>query len=177
MILTGDEILIEREKGHLTLEPFSAHQINPNSYNYRLAPQIKIFMGDVLDPSEPGEWQSFWIPEEGYILEPHKLYLGSTVEEIGSSYFVASLIGRSSLGRLGMFLQASADLGNLGATHCWTLEIKAVQKLKIYPYMFAGQVSFWKPKGEVRLYSGVYDEFSGPTPSQKHISKLDGTSR
>lgn len=70
------------------------------------------------------------------------------------------LIGKTSLGRLGLFLQITADLGNLGAKHKWTLELKAVQPVKIYPMMRIGQVSFWKVQGEKTLYSGKYDKFS-----------------
>jgi dCTP deaminase len=167
MILTGDEIRTERASGKITIDPFDDTQLNPNSYNYRLAPDLRVSADAVLDASEPGKWRPIRISEEGIILEPHTLYLGSTVELIGSPHYVASLIGRSSLGRLGMFLQASADLGNLGAIHCWTLEIKVVQRLRIYANMLAGQVSFWRPQGNIRLYSGVYDGFSDATPSQR----------
>src|SRR5438445_9066312 len=124
MILSGDEIRSELARPTITLDPFDVAQLNPNSYNYRLAPEIWICADPCLDPARPGTWTSVRIPEEGFVLEPNKLYLGSTAERIGSSSYVPSLIGRSSLGRLGMFLQTSADLGNLGATHCWTLEIK-----------------------------------------------------
>jgi dCTP deaminase len=166
MILTGDEIRVELSRGNITIDPFEPTQLNPNSYNYRLAPEIKRCTDNILDPTEGGSWIPFRIPDEGYILEPHDLYLGSTVERIGSSVYVPSLIGRSSLGRLGMFLQTSADLGNLGATHCWTLEIKVVQRLRIYANMLAGQVSFWRPKGNIRSYSGRYDSFDRATPCQ-----------
>ena len=72
-----------------------------------------------------------------------------------------------------MFLQVSADLGNLGAIHCWTLEIKVVQALRIYANMIAGQVSFWKARGKVCLYSGRYDEFNCAAPYQQHNRDLD----
>jgi dCTP deaminase len=167
MILTGDEIRVELQRGMITLDPFDPAQLNPNSYNYRLASELRICADPVLDPRQPGTWTTVQIPHEGVVLDPGRLYLGSTVERIGSSRYVASLIGRSSLGRLGMFLQTSADLGNLGATHCWTLEIKVVQRLRIYTDMLAGQVSFWKPTGKVSLYAGVYDTFDRATPYQQ----------
>lgn len=166
MILTGDEIRVELGRGNITIDPFESTQLNPNSYNYRLAPEIKVSTERTLDASETGTWTPFRIPDEGFVLEPHHLYLGSTVERIGSSVYVPSLIGRSSLGRLGMFLQTSADLGNLGSIHCWTLEIKVVQRLRVYANMFAGQVSFWRPKGNIRSYSGRYNSFDRATPFQ-----------
>jgi len=167
MILTGDEIRVEMHRGMITLDPFDPEQLNPNSYNYRLASELTICDDPFLDPRQTGTWTIMQIPDEGLVLEPGRLYLGSTVERIGSSRYVPSLIGRSSLGRLGMFLQTSADLGNLGATHCWTLEIKVVQRLRIYAGMLAGQVSFWKPTGRVSLYAGAYDTFDRATPSQQ----------
>ena len=72
-------------------------------------------------------------------------------------HFVPSLIGKSSLGRLGLFLQITADLGNLGAIHKWTLELKAVQPVKIYPLMRIGQVTFWDTQGDKNMrYDGKY---------------------
>lgn len=173
MILTGNQIRIELEKGNITLDPFDPDQINPNSYNYRLAPDLAICADPFLDPSKKGAWKALRIPKDGIVLEPHKLYLGSTVERIGSSRFVPSLIGRSSLGRLGMFLQASADLGNLGAIHCWTLEITVIQPLRVYANMQGGQVSFWTARGDVQLYSGIYNRFSCAMPSQRWNRDLD----
>jgi dCTP deaminase len=112
------------------------------------------------------------IPETGYVLQPGRLYLGHTYERIGSTHFVPSLIGRSSLGRLGLFLQITADLGHLGTYHKWTLEMTVVQPLRIYPKMRIGQVSFWEPQGvpalAVASYAGLpgnYAQFSNSTPS------------
>jgi hypothetical protein len=45
------------------------------------------------------------------------------LEELGSRKYAMSLIGRSSIGRLGLFLQVSANLGHTGSSHCWTLEL------------------------------------------------------
>lgn len=104
------------------------------------------------------------MPSNGFILFPGRLYLASTIEIIGSHDYVTILIGRSSLGRLGMFLTASADLGNLGSPHCWTLEIKVVQPLVIYPHMKVGQVSFWMPMGKRTSYSGPYSGYDNPAP-------------
>ena len=73
---------------------------------------------------------------------------------------MTSLIGRSSVGRLGLFLQITADLGQLGAKHSWTLELKVVQPLIVYPMMKIGQVSFWVPEGEFSDYDGKYAKYS-----------------
>jgi hypothetical protein len=62
-------------------------------------------------PREPDE--HIVIPANGYRLEPGRVYLGSTVEQMGSESLAMSLLGRSSVGRLGLFLNISADLGEL----------------------------------------------------------------
>ena len=98
------------------------------------------------------------IPPEGYVLQPGIIYLGHTYESIGSNTYVPSLIGRSSLGRLGLFLQITADLGNIGTGHKWTLELKVVQPLRVYPKMRIGQVSFWQAEGLELLGGKVYKQ-------------------
>uniref|UniRef100_UPI001FF49043 dCTP deaminase n=1 Tax=Brachybacterium sp. Marseille-Q7125 TaxID=2932815 RepID=UPI001FF49043 len=117
----------------------------------------------VIDSLHPPATKELVIPADGLVLQPGQLYIGNTVERIGSSCYVPSLIGRSSLGRLGMYLQLSADMGNLGASHQWTLEITVVQPLRVYPGMVCGQVSFWVPTGEVALYDGLLGTLSAPT--------------
>ncbi len=166
MILSGSQIHTEVERGAICIKPFYERFINPNSYNYHLSDSLKIAPFDIADPKKEKIWESVTIPETGYLLEPSRFYLGTTLERIGSSQFVTSLIGRSSLGRLGLFLQLSADLAQLGAAHCWTLELYTVQPLIVYPGMEIGQVSFWVPYGEISLYTGVYGTVSEPYESQ-----------
>lgn len=122
-----------------------------------------------LDVKVQSQLQKIDFDESGYVLNPHKVYLANTYEEIGSDYFVTSLIGRSSLGRLGLFLQITADLGNIGAKHKWTLEIKCVQPIRIYPQMVIGQVTFWQPEGEcAQMYQGKYAQYSSAHSSEIH---------
>lgn len=152
MILSGPQIEKEVAAGRIVIDPFERAQLNPNSYNYRLDPVIR----EVKDlPWEPGP-ATITIPESGYVLQPRKLYLGATFETIGSDAYVISLIGRSTIGRLGLFLQITADLGHQGTKARWTLEMTVVQPLRVYPRMQIGQVSFWAAQGESRLYNGKY---------------------
>ena len=166
MILTGSEIIRRVHLGHITIDPFDERQVNPNSYNYRLGKRVKCAPRETIDPRHRPQWADKEIPPTGMLLEPGRLYLGHTLESIGSRMFVTSLIGRSSVGRLGLFLQLSADLGQLGAIHCWTLEMNVVQPLRLYPGMIIGQVSFWVPDGQSRPYRGVYADTSLPLESR-----------
>lgn len=162
MILTGSEIAKMREAGRITIEPCLSDQFNPNSYNYRLGPKlgVPVIKGDDVD------FEFIDIPEEGYALEPHTMYLGHTHEKLGSDTYAMRLIGRSSLGRYGLFLQVSADLGHTGSSHQWTLEIVAAQPIILYPYMRIGQISFWENFGKPELYTDGYAAHNAPTISK-----------
>ena len=98
-------------------------------------------------------------------LQPRRVYLGHTSETIGSINYVTMLNGRSSIGRLGMFLNFSADLGQLGPAHQWTLEIMVIQPLIVYWNMKIGQATFWKPVGRIVWYEGEYAKRNEPTPN------------
>lgn len=162
MILTGSQIQEDREKGLITLNPFIKSHINPNSYNYRLGSHIKIYAGPV---NNLPTFKEEAIPESGLVLIPGQVYLANTLEEIGSSTYAMSLIGKSSIGRLGLFLQVSANLGHTGSSHQWTLELVATYPIRIYPGMVIGQVSFWKNRGELQEYNGYHGNFSQITES------------
>ena len=150
MILTNLEIIKQVKKRNILIEPFDINLINPNSYNYRLDHELLEFDG-VLDAKKECIPRKIILTEDGYVLKPNKLYLASTYEKIGSNQFVTQLIGRSSVGRLGLFLQITAPIGHIGTCHKWTLELKVVQPLKVYPLMKIGQVSFWKIKGSKKI--------------------------
>jgi dCTP deaminase len=165
MILTGKEIRRQVENGNIRIDPFDERQVNPNSYNYRLG-DYYTQVPELLSLGQSREAENLKeISEEGLQLEPGIIYLSSTYETIGSSKYVTLLIGRSSVARLGLFLQISADLGNLGPAHKWTLELTCVQPIIIYPRMKIGQVSFWVPEGEIEEYSGTYTNYDGPKHS------------
>ncbi len=160
MILTNLEIIKQIQKKNIQIEPFDKNLLNPNSYNYRLNNELIEFDG-TLDAKQKPNFKKITIQPEGYTLMPGKLYLSSTFEKIGSKKFVTQLIGRSSMGRIGLFLQITAPLGHVGTYHNWTLELKVVQPLKIYPFMKIGQVTFWKTKGikQLTYQRGEYKQY------------------
>jgi dCTP deaminase len=163
VILTGREIVRQRKLGALVIDPFDPDQLNPESYNYRLGPVLKTHRAPVMDTHADHDLDEVVIPEDGIVLQPGRVYLGTTAEVIGSGVFVPSLIGRSSLGRLGMFLQFSADLGQVGSCHRWTLEIKVVQPTRVYGGMCVGQVTFWTTVGDALAYTGRFGRLSEAT--------------
>jgi dCTP deaminase len=164
VILSGPALQQAVGRGDITIDPFDPALLNPNSYNYRLGEVLKVATNPSADPLKEADLETIRLTEAGYELQPNRVYLGTTVERIGGSRYVPSLIGRSSLGRLGCFLQISADLGQLGAVHQWTLEIVVVQPLTVYPGMRVGQVSFWGTAGTATPYLGHYGTLNDPSP-------------
>jgi dCTP deaminase len=162
MILSGPAIQRACEIGDILIDPFVPEQINPNSYNFRLSAQMVRVSSIAGDFS----YQRFEIPPNGVVLRPKELYLGSTVEIIGSKKHAMTLLGRSSLGRLGIFLNKTADLGHVGAVGRWTLEISVVQPTRVYADMLFGQVAFWVSAGSAVPYQGRYQHDLGPRPNR-----------
>jgi dCTP deaminase len=165
MILTGTEIEKEVHNGNIIIDPFRKSQINPNSYNFRLGKKIKFYNEMVLDPKKKQGVTEIEIDSNGYILKPGKIYLGHTVEVMGSNNYVPIVRGRSSTARLGLFVHITADIIDIGSVNQWTLQLYAVQPVMIYPDTEVGQVTFWKVFGDVELYKGKYQGSMGPCES------------
>ncbi len=168
MILTGSEIIKQVRNSRIVIDPFNIGQINPNSYNFRLGNTIKVFKNKVLDSKRKNEVGTIKIPATGLELQPDKIYLGHTLETMGSQKFVPIIRGRSSTGRLGLFVHITADLIDIGSINQWTLMMHAVQKIIIYPKMLIGQVTFWQVKGAIKLYRGKYQGSKGPMESSSY---------
>ncbi len=166
MILTGPRIEEEVKKKAIVIEPFCEDQINPNSYDFRLGDYVKVYKNKILDTKRQNETEIIKIPPEGLELQPDKLYLGYTMETIGSNTYVPILRGKSSTGRVGLFVHITADLIDIGSCGQFTLMMHAVQPVKIYQGMKIGQVTFWKVLGKVVLYEGKYQGSKGPSESQ-----------
>lgn len=165
MILSGKEIL-KHIGTDITIEPFDPKRVNPNSYNLSLANELLVYKNYELDMRTPNETERILIPEEGLLLEPRKLYLGRTNEFTHTSRFVPMLEGRSSTGRLGLFIHVSAGFGDIGFAGYWTLEIFCVQPVRIYPNTEVCQIYYHDIEGEYDLYSsGKYQNNTGIQPS------------
>jgi dCTP deaminase len=170
MILTRAEIDREVAQGAIVINPYVPTQLNPNSYNYRLGSNIKEVHPENSLGNSAANNPLLPIDESGTVIAPGRVYLSNTLEVIGSRKYVISLIGRSSIGRLGLYVQLSADLGNLGDAHRWTLELTCVQPMFIYPGMIMGQISFWETHGAPAFYSGPYTRFSQPTGNIRDLT-------
>jgi len=165
MILSGQEI--KKLMGtDLIIEPYEESQLNPNSYNLRLHHQLLVYDNNVLDMKKENKATLLEIPEEGLLLEKDKLYLGRTLEYTESHKHVPMLEGRSSIGRLGLFVHVTAGFGDVGFCGFWTLEMFCVQPIRIYAGVEICQVFYHSIEGNYDLYqSGKYQKNKGVQPS------------
>ncbi|WP_163194883.1 dCTP deaminase [Clostridium thermarum] len=165
MILSGREIA-KNLGSNIIIEPYNEKQLNPNSYNLKLHNELLVYDEDVLDMKKPNRYKRILIPEEGLLLEPGKLYLGRTVEYTSTDKYVPMLEGRSSVGRLGLFIHVTAGFGDVGFKGFWTLEIFCVQPIRIYPNVEICQIYYHTIEGDYDMYnSGKYQNNTGVQPS------------
>ena len=165
MILSGKEIKNKIGKD-IVIEPYNEKLVNPNSYNLRLHNELMFYEESVLDMKKANRTKQLIIPEDGLVLEPNKLYLGRTVEYTKTDKYVPMLEGRSSIGRLGLFIHVTAGFGDVGFSGYWTLEIFCVQPIKIYPNIEICQIYYHTIEGDYDKYvSGKYQNNSGIQPS------------
>lgn len=165
MILSGLEIKKHIGK-EIIIDPFDEKNLNPNSYNLRLHNELLVYDEPVLDMKKPNKTKKLVIPEEGLVLEHGRLYLGRTLEYTKTDKFVPMLEGRSSVGRLGLYIHVTAGFGDVGFSGYWTLEIQCVQPIRIYAGVEICQIYYHLIMGEYEKYSsGKYQNNSGIQPS------------
>ena len=152
MILTDVEILKEIEKGTIVIEPYNPDKLGTNSYDVHLGKHLAIYKDNVLDAKKHNEIEHFDIPEEGFVLQPGELYLGVTLEYTESHAHVPFLEGKSSTGRLGIDIHATAGKGDVGFCNTWTLEISVSKPVRVYAEMPIGQLIYFVIEGEVKNY-------------------------
>ncbi len=151
MILTGEEIKSQLGK-NILIEPFDEKQLNPNSYNLRLHDELIVYEEIVLDVRRPNRYRRHIIPPEGFVLHPGQLYLGRTIERTETHNLVPMLEGRSSVGRLGLFVHVTAGFGDVGFCGYWTLELFAVHPIRIYPGLPICQIFYHTVQGAISEY-------------------------
>ena len=165
MILTGPEIEA-RIGGDIQIDPFDPARVNPNSYNVTLHDELLVYEEIVLDMRRPNRHTRYEIPPEGLVLSPNRLYLGRTAERTETHNLVPMLEGRSSVGRLGLFVHVTAGFGDVGFAGYWTLEMFAVQPIRIYAGVEIAQIFYHTIEGPVREYqSGKYQNNRDIQPS------------
>jgi dCTP deaminase len=152
MILTDKKILEEIESGSIVIEPFDSSCLGTNSYDVHLGKHLAIYADDVLDAKKHNKVNHLEIGKDGIVLQPGVLYLGVTEEYTETHATVPFLEGKSSIGRLGIDIHATAGKGDVGFCNTWTLEISCVQPVRVYAGMPIGQLIYFKVEGEIENY-------------------------
>ncbi|MCY4524467.1 MAG: dCTP deaminase [Halobacteriovoraceae bacterium] len=171
MILSDKEILASMEKELIVIRPFDPKCLGSNSYDVHLGHEFAVYTADVLDAKKDNPIDYFTIPEEGYVVYPGQLYLGVTKEYTETKAFVPFLEGKSSAGRLGIDIHATAGKGDVGFCNHWTLEISCKRPVRLYRDMPIGQIIYFSIQGNVekpydRKESAKYNQISDrPVPS------------
>lgn len=164
MILSGEEIR-KRLGVDIKIDPFCPSQLNPNSYNLTLHSELLVYEEVVLDLKEPNRFRRIDIPVEGLVLSPNQVYLARTVEHTETHKLVPMIEGRSSIGRLGLFVHVTAGFGDAGFRGFWTLEMFAIQPVRIYAGVQICQIFYHTLEGDVQEYKSKYQNNKDIQPS------------
>jgi dCTP deaminase len=164
MILSGPEILKQQAVGLIVITPFCKDQLNPNSYDMLLGPEMMFYEREELMVGMDNPVVPLLPCRNGaFKLLPGQVYLGSTIEWT-ETYppYVPMINGKSSLGRLGLTVHITAGFGDCGFKGHWTLELTVVKPLYIRPGERVCQISYTQMLGEPLLYNGRYQNQKGP---------------
>jgi len=152
MILTDQQILEDISSGAIVIEPFQRHCLGTNSYDVHLSKHLAIYKDHILDARRHNQIEYLEIPEDGFVLHPNTLYLGVTEEYTETHNAVPFLEGKSSVGRLGIDIHATAGKGDVGFCNTWTLEISCTHPVRVYAGMPIGQLIYFKVDGTIERY-------------------------
>ena len=111
------------------------------------------------------------------MIQPNQLYLGRTIERTETHNLVPMIEGRSSIGRLGLFVHVTAGFGDVGFRGFWTLEMFAIQPVRIYPGVPICQIFYHDIRGSITEYSS--DKYQDNTDIQPSLlfKELDPSRR
>ena len=95
------------------IAPFNLIDLQPNSYDMHLDDKLMTINGKTID-----------ISEQSYKIKPKEFILGSTLEKVNIPLdLVGHVDGKSSIGRLGVFIHVSSGFIDSGFRGNITLEI------------------------------------------------------
>ena len=179
MILTDTQIREAIREGSIVIDPFDEQCLGTNSYDVHLGAELAVYRDEILDAKKHNQVDRFRIdPVEGFVLRPGRTYLGVTQEYTETHKTVPFLEGKSSIGRLGIDIHATAGKGDVGFCNYWTLEISVHQPVRVYMGMPIAQIIYFEISGAVQtLYkdkkSAKYTERSPyPVESMMWMNKF-----
>ncbi|MGI8952315.1 MAG: dCTP deaminase [Chitinophagaceae bacterium] len=151
MILSDKHILEEITKGTIKIEPYRRECLGSNSYDVHLGKWLATYIDAELDAKKHNKIEYIEIPQDGFLLQPQVFYLGATEEYTETHAHVPFLEGKSSTGRLGIDIHATAGKGDVGFCGHWTLEISVKKPVRVYKGMPVGQLIYFPVDGEIEI--------------------------
>lgn len=155
-MLTNKEIKKQISLGNITIKNMREHSLNkPNSCDIRIGNCLYEYDYSIIDSKvassykdevlfdKPFNLRKVYIPEEGKILEPHKVYLTRTVEEIETHGYIPMMSGKVSLSLLGLSTEINSGYKEDGYKGPMLVSIVATKPTVIYPDMPIGNLSFF----------------------------------
>jgi dCTP deaminase len=137
------------DEGRIVLEPWDPELVQPASVDLRLGDSFRVFHNhrtaaiDLRDP--PTNLTEEVVSEDVFVIHPGEFVLGVTREYVElPDDIVARIEGKSSLGRLGLIVHATAGFVDPGFKGTLTLEITNLTRvpIKLYPGLLIAQLSF-----------------------------------
>ncbi len=188
MILSDRDIQAELDKGRLVIDPIGEAAVQPSSIDLRIGGSFRVFANhrySAIDTRNPQPDLTELVEvanDEPFLLHPGEFVLGATHERVAlPNDLVARLEGKSSLGRLGLLVHATAGFVDAGWDGWLTLELSNVATLPImiYAEMKIGQLALFRlstpadrPYGSAELHS-KYQGQRGPTASRFYQNFTD----
>lgn len=177
MMLSDGTIMHCISMGTIGIDPYVKANVQPASVDLRLANTFRVQTNDYsqgyIDPLK--QQATSLVPFTNLYLAPGEVILASTVESVRLPSAIAARVeGKSSLGRLGLMIHATAGFIDPGFSGQVTLELSNAAKLpiRLRPNMKICQISFMfldkpaeNPYGSAGLNS-KYQGQSGPTESR-----------
>jgi dCTP deaminase len=151
MILSDRTIKEKVKSGEIVIKPFKEEFLQPASYDLHLDTHFLIFnkenivVIDVKDKLKDLMREIEVNEDEGFIIHPNEFVLANVKEITGvNESHVGRLEGKSSLGRLGLIVHATAGFLDPGNELRLTLELANVSPIpiRIYPGMKIAQIAF-----------------------------------
>ena len=137
------------EEGRISIDPWDPGLVQPASVDLRLGDSFRVFHNhrtaaiDLRDP--PTNLTEEVVTSDVFVIHPGEFVLGVTLEHVRlPDDVVARIEGKSSLGRLGLIVHATAGFVDPGFSGTLTLEITNLTRvpIKLYPGLLIAQLSF-----------------------------------
>jgi len=151
MILSDTKILEHAKSGDILIKPFDKKFLGGNSYDVHLSENLATYIDKEIDAKRHNKVRHFKIPKDGIVLQPDELYLATTEEYTETHKHVPFLEGKSSTGRLGIDIHATAGKGDVGFCGFWTMEISVSKPVRVYAGMPIGQLIYYVVDGKTSM--------------------------